>query len=458
MEITAEEKGTLTQEIKIVLKPEDYNAKLRRRVREKQETLVLPGFRKGKIPFDFLKKHYIESLFYKEFYEFIHETLENYLKENNLRAIGYPIPSKDNFYLGETWTYNSDLEFIYEIGMTPVINLDQEFDAKINRYLVDVTDEMIDEDITDVIRQSSSYAKGEEIAAGDYIIGEFIELDANNEKKENGVNLKSGFLIDLLTDTDEKAKMIGLKQNEELIFDLKKAITNDTELSSLLNIKKEEVSNLTNNFKLIITSITRIEKPAIGQELFDRVFGEGKVSNEEEFRNGIKYSIESNYSNTSSAQLAYDIRAYLMGKLNIILPDEFIKRSYAINGEDKFSTEDINNHYPEIAENMKWGFIQDAFTEKFDVKVMQDEFYEVGIQYYKEAMMKEKIPMTEENNKKYMGMFFESEKNKKLIVEKVIEIKTIEAIAEFLKVEDMTLPIADFYDKMTFKKELERNN
>lgn len=69
---------------------------------------------------------------------------------------------------------------------------------------------------------------------------------------------------------------------------------NEAELSSLLKIKKEEVADVKANFSFQVEEITRMVPAELNQELFDSVFGEGTVSNEEEFRGKIKEGIANN--------------------------------------------------------------------------------------------------------------------------------------------------------------------
>lgn len=458
MEIVTEDKGEQIREIKIILKPEDYKSKLQQGFKEKQRTISLPGFRKGNAPMEYVKKHYSRSLLYDGFHEMIFETLYKYLEENKIQPVGNPIPSEGNYNLTDNWSYDNDLEFVYEIGLAPIIDLDQEFEPVVNRYVVDVTDEWIDEEIADLQKQYSIYDRADDIQENDYVIGEFIELDENLEKKENGVVHKSGILIERLSDSDEKSKFIGLIQNEEVIFDLKKSIKNEAEISHLLMVKKEDIISLSSNFKFIVSSITRIYKPELGQEFFDKVFGSGEVNGEEEFREGLKHSLQSNFTQVTAAQLEYDLKKYLMSKLNLTLPDEFLKRSIKTSYDDKFTEEDIEKNYHHIAENMKWEFIQHAAAIKFGIKVMQDEYNAVGFQMFKEAMKDEKIPLTNETYEKYLKPFFDNKKNEKLIYEKVMQLKTNEALAKLLKVEVIALPLEVFYSKMTFQKEYEENN
>ena len=62
---------------------------------------------------------------------------------------------------------------------------------------------------------------------------------------------------------------------------------------SLLSLKvnKEAVSGITGDFSFEITEVTRHKNAELNQELFDKVFGEGVVTSEEEFKNKIREAL-----------------------------------------------------------------------------------------------------------------------------------------------------------------------
>ena len=64
----------------------------------------------------------------------------------------------------------------------------------------------------------------------------------------------------------------GKKAGEYVDFDLRKAYPSDVELSSLLRIDKELVSNVTGLFRIEIAEVLAFKKHEVNQELFDKVY------------------------------------------------------------------------------------------------------------------------------------------------------------------------------------------
>ena len=69
-----------------------------------------------------------------------------------------------------------------------------------------------------------------------------------------------------------------------MCFDLKKAFPNETEIASILQIDKEKVSDLPNDFDFRVNEISSFVNAEINQELFDKLFGADLVKSKEEFK------------------------------------------------------------------------------------------------------------------------------------------------------------------------------
>ena len=65
-------------------------------------------------------------------------------------------------------------------------------------------------------------------------------------------------------------------------------------------------------FQFKIDSISRFEKAELNQELFDKVYGEGKVNSEEEFHNKINEELNNNLSKDTDYKFHLDSKAYLL--------------------------------------------------------------------------------------------------------------------------------------------------
>jgi trigger factor len=66
---------------------------------------------------------------------------------------------------------------------------------------------------------------------------------------EEGIVVEdASMLLSVIGDEDEKNLFIGKSVGDKVIFNLRKALKNETEIASLLRMKKEEIQNLDGNF------------------------------------------------------------------------------------------------------------------------------------------------------------------------------------------------------------------
>ena len=199
----------------------------------------------------------------------------------------------------------------------------------IDYYDINVTDEMVDQQVKLYTQRTAKYEKVEDYQDNDLLKGLLAELDENGNTKEGGIQVEGAVMMPTyMKNDDQKAVFNGAKVNTVLVFNPSVAFdNNEAELSSLLKIKKEEVGAHTGNFSFQIEEITRMIPGDLNQELFDQVLGEGKAHSEEEFRAQIKETIAKQYEEDIDYKLFIDVRLYVSGKIgNLLFDDEFLKR------------------------------------------------------------------------------------------------------------------------------------
>ena len=73
-----------------------------------------------------------------------------------------------------------------------------------------------------------------------------------------------------------------------------------------MKVNKEAVSGITGDFSFEITEVTRHKNAELNQELFDKVFGEGVVTSEEEFKNKIREALAEQFTPQSDFKFLVD--------------------------------------------------------------------------------------------------------------------------------------------------------
>ena len=133
MNITKNQIDDLNATIKIELGKEDYAGRV--------EKAVVNGFRPGKTPMGIVKKMYGKSLLVDEINKVLGESLNNYIKENNLQILGEPLPNETE--QKELNLEDENFEFLYDIALSPEVNAKMSKREKIHFYKIKVDDEII---------------------------------------------------------------------------------------------------------------------------------------------------------------------------------------------------------------------------------------------------------------------------------------------------------------------------
>ena len=161
MNITKNQIDDLNATIKIELGKEDYAGRVEKALKDYQKKVVVNGFRPGKTPMGIVKKMYGKSLLVDEINKVLGESLNNYIKENNLQILGEPLPNETE--QKELNLEDENFEFLYDIALSPEVNAKMSKREKIPFYTIKVDDEMIDKQIESICKNNGNMIAVDEI-------------------------------------------------------------------------------------------------------------------------------------------------------------------------------------------------------------------------------------------------------------------------------------------------------
>ncbi len=143
----------------------------------------MPGFRPGKVPANLVKKMHGEQLHAQTLNDMIRDSVDKLLKDEDLRPAMQP-----NIALGDGYEEGKDAEITVELEVLPQVEAPSVDGLKLEKLVVPVTDEQIDEALQTVAGQNKSYkdaAKTKKAAEGNQLIIDFVgKLDG--EEFEGG--------------------------------------------------------------------------------------------------------------------------------------------------------------------------------------------------------------------------------------------------------------------------------
>ena len=369
MNISLQNVDKVSALLTVKIEKADYQEKVEKTLKTLRQRANMPGFRKGMVPMGLIKKQYGTSVLVEEIDKLMQEKVGEYIRENKVNMLGAPLPKENN----ANFSTDENFEFSFDIALAPEFELALSSSDSIDYYDIDVTDDMVEQQVKLYTQRTAKYDKVYEYQENEILKGLLAELDENGNTKEGGVQVEGAVMMPAYMKNDEqKAVFNGAKTNTVLVFNPSVAFdNNEAELASLLKVKKEDVANYKGNFSFQIEEITRMIPGELNQELFDQVLGEGKAHSEEEFRAQIKEVIKKQFEADSDYKFLLDVRTYTMGKVGKLeFADELMKRIMLENNKEK-GEEFVNENYDKSLEELTWHLIKEKLVAANGIKVEQ---------------------------------------------------------------------------------------
>lgn len=307
----------------VKLEKADYQEKVDKALKSFRQKAQMPGFRKGMVPMSLVKKMYGKSALAEEVNKLLSETVYKYIQDNKVNILGEPLPNEDKQPAIDFDT-QEEFEFLFDIALAPEFKAEVSAADKVDYYDIEVTDEMVDNQVKSYTQRNGKYDKVDVYADNDMLKGLLAELDEQGNTKEGGIQVEGAVMMPSYMKNDEqKAIFTNAKVNDVLVFNPHTAWDgNPAELASLLKIDKEAAAEVKSNFSYQVEEITRFVPGDLNQEIFDQVFGEGVVKTEEEFRAKVKEAIAKQFVADSDYKFLIDLRKVMMekvGKLEFLM-------------------------------------------------------------------------------------------------------------------------------------------
>jgi trigger factor len=444
MNITRENIDDLNAVLKINIQKPDYEDKVETVLKDYKKKSTIKGFRPGMVPIGLIKKMYGRAVEIDEINKVVTENIQKYLTDEKLEILGDPLPKTDEQEKIDFDT-REEFTFSFELGLAPVIELKLSKKNKVNQLEIIIDEKMKNDYLATYTRRYGELRKADITEEKDVVKGKIEAIDNDGNILTDGPSVEDTSLaIDIIKDNTIKKQFIGRRLNETIDFDLKKAYPNDTEIAGILHKKKEEVAETEGNFRFTINDISRFFPAEPGKELYDKIYGEGVVSSEEEFMKKIGDEIAINLKRESDFKLMMDIKALALEKTDIRLPEEFLKK-WLLKVNEKTTPDIIEKEFDAFKKDLKWQLIRNKIAHDNEIKISEEEllkeaagitrlqFQQYGLYY-----------ATDEQINNYAKETLKREEDAKRIAEKILEEKVISIIKGMVKLEDKSLTVEEF--------------
>jgi len=288
MNITRENINDLNAVIKLKVEKADYEGKVENTLKDYRKKANIKGFRPGMVPMGLIKKMYGKAVQVEEINKLVSESIYKYITDEKIEILGDPLPIADE---NERIDFDTmeEFTFSFEVGLSPAVEMNLSKKNQVTAYDIAIDEKMMNDYINNYARRYGDFSNAELSEDKDILKGKLEGIYENNEIPAEAVIAdNTSLVINIIKDEEIKNSFIGKKADDTIDFDIRKAFPNDNEIAGLLRIEKEKLSNIPVNFRFTINEVSRFVPAEIGPELFNKVYGEGVINSEEEFRKKIE--------------------------------------------------------------------------------------------------------------------------------------------------------------------------
>ena len=359
MKVTVENKKGLQKDLKVFIDKKTISGYMDEKYDEIRKDVVLKGFRPGKVPTEILKRQFGKAVYGEVIDKVLKDTTTKALEENKIKPAGQPKIDLKSFGEGK------DLEYIISVTELPNIDVSSINKIQVDDYEVKIDNTETDKRIDQIAKSQNNFkevdekytAKTKDLVAFDYK----ATVDGNDFEGNEGKNTQLVLGKDLFIKGFDK-QLEGVKKND----------TKKVEVNLPENFPKKELINKKAVFECKINSVKTPEDVKINDD-FAKTLGATDLNNLKEL---ISKQINDEFKNSldliSKKQILEQIEKQKLDDL----PQNLIEQEVQILSQG-MKEDELKKNKKSLEEQaqkrIKTGLILNAFGEKNNIKVSQDE-------------------------------------------------------------------------------------
>ena len=362
MNVTATNHDEVSALLTVTLDKSDYKDKVEKQLINYAKNAQVPGFRKGKVPLSMVRKQYEAGIAFEEINKQVSEALNNYVTDNKLRLVGQPVPQPV-----DDLNPNADqLSVQFEVGYEPEFSVDlAKYEAP--HFKVEASEKEIGQSIENMQKRFAEQIPQEEIGDESTVsleISQVVEEDAEGAHNHPPKNItidatkKEAFQLvkDLKMDGSVKVSKADLESNEELAKEL--------------GFSKEEVEHLHHDqIEVKVIDFFGLKLAELNQDLFDKVYGEGTISSEEELREKVKTELDEYFQQNADVHFVNKILEQINEKEEVKLPEEFLVKWLVFSNENVKTEEQAKEILEAEKNQLKYQILEGKLMTDNDIKL-----------------------------------------------------------------------------------------
>src|SRR5579885_996081 len=372
MQVTETVSEGLKREFRVVIPAQSFEERVATRLKDRQRSMRLPGFRPGKVPMALVAKHWRQHVTGEELQSTIGDSSAQIVSERGLRPAGQPQIEITSFSDGADLEYKMALEILPEIEPMDVSQLELE------RTVVEVPEAEITQALERLARdqgKSEPVSEPRPATRDDVLVVDFIGRIEGREfegGKAEGhyIRLGANMLIPGFED-----QLIGAAPGEK----------REVKVTFPADYPRRELADKTAVFEVDVKELRELRPAAIDDELakslgFDTV---------EALRQRVREQLEGEYATAARTRLKRQLLDKLAERHEFEMPPGMVEGEFQqiwaqveadrkagrIDPDDKDkSEEELKTEYRSIARRrVKLGLLLSEIGRRAQVEVKQDE-------------------------------------------------------------------------------------
>lgn len=431
MEKVVTELSGSQMEVEFILTPEDLKPHFDKAYKEAIPHIEMKGFRKGKVPFNIVKKNYGKRIEVEAIEEISNQTFQDFLKNDKVNIIGTPalidIQEKDGGY---------SFKISYEV--IPEFEIAEYRGVTIEEPIHPVTDQEIEEEVHAICRNNGDLVPAEQVADELHLVDVNIqEIDEATNVPIIGQTAQDSklFLADQYVLPEMKANLLNTKVDDNFIF------------------RPNQYDPHAPN-KIYRITVKGIEK-LVPKELTDDFVNEytkGKLLTVQDLKDEIGFKMQEKWNDKARVEMENQLILKLVDMNEFDLPDtvvkevmlsmaEDVKKRYANHPQGK----DLDINYmaeglrPIAERTVKWEIIRNKIIKKEQIEVEDSDVDDI-------------INAEVEHTKGDKGAISAKIKQNRQISENILTKKVIDLLIDFAVTEEIP------FEEYEAKKELEHGH
>lgn len=357
------------KEVEIIVPQEELIPHFEKAFQEYRKKIDMPGFRKGKVPLEKIKKLYGESIEYESLEKIANDSFRKTMAEQKIDVIGSPALVDMNYKKGEEAIFKVKYEVV------PNIDLKNYKGMKYEKIVHNVTEEEFEDQLSRILFANAERSDVKTASDDQHVVTfDIQDLD------ENGTPLigkiaknETVYLADKHVYPEFKNTLKNVSVNEIRITDF------DYEHDGHKHKQKSQ---------LVVNKIQKVVLPELTDEFVKQITKDAIVT-VDDFKKHLRENLQTEWQNHNESKLIKDIVEKIVASHEFVVPPSLLDEVLNSFVEDikqrfpnkelpkEFNVDEFKTHQKERAIwQAKWFLIREQIIKAENIKVEDSDIEE----------------------------------------------------------------------------------